>query len=135
MEKEVLVTHYTKDDLYTMMYWMERRGAAICRIRGLLCRTLDGFFQEASAALRFPDYFGWNWDAFDECMTDLDWLLFSEIDIVIDDFKKVFDAALNKDDQKSLLYKHLQIIVEYWNEQGIPICVYLNDLDEKHKMS
>ncbi len=28
------------------------------------------FLKETSAALRFPDYFGGNWDAFYDCLTD-----------------------------------------------------------------
>jgi Barstar (barnase inhibitor) len=43
-------------------------------IRGSKCRTIQGMFDETSAALQFPYYFGENWAAFDECMVDLGWL-------------------------------------------------------------
>jgi len=32
------------------------------------------FLRMAAAALNFPDYFGSNWDAFEECVTDLEWI-------------------------------------------------------------
>lgn len=32
----------------------------------LLARYAEG--------LRFPQYFGWNWDALDECLRDLSWI-------------------------------------------------------------
>lgn len=33
-----------------------------------------GFLHAAAKALRFPHYFGSNWDAFEDCLTDLSWL-------------------------------------------------------------
>jgi hypothetical protein len=36
--------------------------------------TEQGVFDEIGAALQFPYYFGENWDAMDECITDLEWL-------------------------------------------------------------
>ncbi|WP_141576831.1 barstar family protein [Actinomadura sp. WMMA1423] len=36
------------------------------------CRTRAAFFREAARALGFPDYFGHNWDAFLDCLRDLD---------------------------------------------------------------
>ena len=47
---------------------------AIRVVRGNKMRRLADLYDEFAAALQFPDYFGGNWDALDECLTDLDWL-------------------------------------------------------------
>jgi RNAse (barnase) inhibitor barstar len=41
-------------------------------VDGHACRTRAAFFHEAARALGFPDYFGHNWDAFLDCLRDLD---------------------------------------------------------------
>jgi Barstar (barnase inhibitor) len=43
-------------------------------LRGSKSRTVESFFDEVGAALQFPYYFGENWPAFAECLTDLGWL-------------------------------------------------------------
>lgn len=37
---------------------------------GRVCRTRAAFFSEVARVLRFPDYFGRNWDAFYDCLRD-----------------------------------------------------------------
>jgi len=43
-------------------------------LRGSKMKNVDHLYDEFSAALQFPEYFGENWAAFDECIADLDWL-------------------------------------------------------------
>jgi RNAse (barnase) inhibitor barstar len=38
------------------------------------CGDRDAFFSRVAEALEFPDWFGRNWDAFFDCLTDLSWL-------------------------------------------------------------
>ncbi len=53
--------------------WSEA-GLAVRTVRGRKCRTRQGLFDEFAAALQFPWYFKENWDAFGDCLADLDWL-------------------------------------------------------------
>ena len=56
-----------------LLGWSEA-GLIVRLVRGRKMRTAEGLFDEVSAALQFPYYFGENWSAFDECLTDMDWL-------------------------------------------------------------
>ncbi len=42
-------------------------------VSGVASRTRPGLFAEWAGALGFPAYFGHNWDAFADCLTDLAW--------------------------------------------------------------
>jgi len=49
-------------------------GFALRVIKGAKCQTTTGLLSECARALDFPDYFGHNWDALEECLADLEWL-------------------------------------------------------------
>ena len=49
-------------------------GFSLKVIKGAKCQTTDGLLREWARALDFPDYFGHNWDALEECLADLEWL-------------------------------------------------------------
>jgi hypothetical protein len=53
--------------------WIES-GLTVRIVRGRKMRGYQGLFDEFSAALQFPWYFGENGNAFDECLADLSWL-------------------------------------------------------------
>jgi|SRR5215831_3366562 len=50
------------------------RGFVTRTIDGRRCRTKAAFLAEAAQALAFPEDAGRNWDAFEECLADLEWL-------------------------------------------------------------
>ena len=43
-------------------------------INGKKCATIRSFYGQIAKALHFPDYFGKNLDALDECLADLSWI-------------------------------------------------------------
>jgi RNAse (barnase) inhibitor barstar len=45
----------------------------VALVDGKKARDKAAFMREVARALKFPDYFGANWDAFAECLDDLHW--------------------------------------------------------------
>jgi RNAse (barnase) inhibitor barstar len=56
----------------------------VLRVRGSKSSDEARFFDELAAALQFPYYFGENWNAVWDCITDLNWLEGSSFLIVFD---------------------------------------------------
>lgn len=56
------------------METLREQGLETRWLRASKMRTAKALFDEFSAVLQFPPYFGENWDALDECLNDLDWL-------------------------------------------------------------
>lgn len=118
----------TADAVYKIVYSESHSGAYVSYLRGKRCQTEDSFFKEISASFQFPDYYGENWDATDECLCDLEWLAFSKIIVVIDDFSCMFSGQeFIQNILQNRVIKYFGIMIEYWKEQGVPVEVWLNN--------
>lgn len=59
-------------DLPAILEWATTADVLFVEFDGSRMHTVEGFFSEYAREFPFPEYFGWNWAAFDECMTELE---------------------------------------------------------------
>ena len=83
-------------------------------LRGKKMARLCSLYDEFAAALQFPYYFGENWNAFDECITDLEWMPGDVYVLVITDAKNVL--AEESDDQLEALTNLLEEAGSEWSQ-------------------
>jgi hypothetical protein len=128
MHGRVKKTALSKGEIYTQLCMEAEIGYYTAYLRGKRCKTEDFFFNEVSAAFQFPYYFGENWAAMDECLCDLEWLYASKIFVVVDDFSCMFsNQAHIQDILKKRVVKYFAIMIDYWETEGVPVEVWLNN--------
>ncbi len=67
------VYHEPHGDADELLRAAEGNGFATFRIDLGMVRDKDELLGAIAAAMEFPDWFGRNWDALDDCLTDLSW--------------------------------------------------------------
>lgn len=79
-------------DLYLDLTYTYKE-AAIRKVRGKKSTTVSDWYNEVAAALQFPYYFGENWDAFEEVITDLSWIVANAYLLMVSDANLLLSQA------------------------------------------
>ena len=111
--------------------------AAICALAGVRgwssyrvdlegCTNRRDFLERIAWALDFPDWFGFNWDALRDCLTDLSWLSTEGFVVVLEHADALYASA------PEVLDVALEVLGDAaadWGERGVPMRIYV-DLDQ-----
>lgn len=84
----------------------------VVEVDGSEGRTLNAFFAAVSMALNFPDYFGMNWEAFRDCLTDLCWL---PTDLYLIVFKNADQLLVDEPAERASFLRIISIAAEEWS--------------------
>jgi len=91
-------------------------GIAVARIA---FAPKEGLLQNIARALDFPDWFGGNWDALEDCLTDLSWR-------AAEGYVLLFEGA-KPGDELGVLIDVLRTAAEHWAGRGKPFfAVFVN---------
>jgi hypothetical protein len=98
-------------------------------VRGKNMNSARGLFNEFAAALQFPCYFRNNWNAFDECIADLEWLPGNGYFIMIVDGSHMLR---DEPDELAVFFRIMRSVAQEWEDaRGIRFQILLQCTDEE----
>jgi RNAse (barnase) inhibitor barstar len=89
---------------------------------GRALRSKKSLLAGVARALDFPDYFGENWDALEECLSDMSWRD-GQISLLIEHADSIPDALF------ATFREVFGQMAEQWAEQGRVCSLFLTGLD------
>jgi len=99
-------------------------GLAVFRIEIKKVQDKADFLNRIAQALSFPDWFGMNWDALNDCLGDLDWLPAKTGYVLI--FENSDDFRLSLPHEFKVTTAILQTAAEYWKSKGRPFWAFIH---------
>ena len=91
-----------------------QHGRTIVCVRLAAVREKKGFLNAVAQALRFPDYFGHNWDAFYDCLIEL--AHGDGATLVL--LREASNFARTEPEEFAAALAALQDAADYWKEKG-----------------
>jgi hypothetical protein len=99
---------------FRLNYELTRRphSSAVRLVRGKKMKTRVDLFNEFAAAFQFPDYFGENWAALDECLSDLEWLPADGYVMLMSNVAGILSEEDSED--RAIFLRLLARVCKYW---------------------
>ncbi|HSN22412.1 MAG TPA: barstar family protein [Usitatibacter sp.] len=101
----------------------KRAGFAFFHVEGRNIARKEQLLNHVANALHFPEHFGHNWDALEECLTDLEWVD-AEGYVIYYDHIDPFLCA--QPEQFETLVEILRDAVQSWKEDDTAMIVLLS---------
>jgi len=98
------------------------QGLAFFKVDLSKVATKEDFLSSVSKTLKFPSYFGMNWDAFEECLTDFEWCTSAGYVIVLQAVEAFSQKIPGEFKIARTIFKSA---VKYWKTQKRPFYVIL----------
>ena len=98
-------------------------GFAAFHIEGRSIARKEQLLNAVATALDFPEHFGGNWDALEECLTDLEWV---DGEGYVIHYEHIDALLATHPDQFETLVEILRDAVESWKEDGAAMVVLLS---------
>ena len=86
------------------------------------CEDKAGLLERIAAALGFPDWFGDNWDALYDCLTDLSWRQGPGWVLILENAHDLRQAAPEALDTALAIMADAAVA---WDERGLPLRVFV----------
>jgi Barstar (barnase inhibitor) len=99
------------------------RGTKVFVFDGERMIDSNSLFQEFAIVMQFPEYFGHNWDALKDCLTELDG---HEVDRYIITIDKLDRFITNDPSQWTSFLDVCKSVVEYWQDTETPVYILLH---------
>lgn len=101
----------------------KRAGYAFFHLDGKNIERKEQLLNHVATVLQFPNHFGSNWDALEECLTDLEWVDGDGYLIYFDHIDGLLSAH---PDQFATFVEIVRDAVESWKEDGEAMVVLLS---------
>jgi RNAse (barnase) inhibitor barstar len=103
--------------------WCKERNLAFFHLNDKTIRTKDQFLEHCAKVCNFPEYYGTNWDALEDCLRDMEWVEARGFVILFEQFKAYVENSPDKFDETLDIFKDA---ADHWRDEGKLFAVFVH---------